>query len=295
MRKDRIDTFGAVLLVGFSALLGLNQSLVKIVNGGMEPFFQAGLRSLCGAIVVVTFCAARGRSLRVPHGTLLPGLVSGTFFALEFALLFNAVNLTSVSRASVLFYTMPVWLAVAAHFLLGERLTPTRILGLCFAVAGVACALLWNAEPASDYAIWGDLMCLLGAGFWMGIAVLARASRLSVAEPHVQLLFQLLVSAPILIGLAAIPGTFAFGMTPTLWGIFAVTVFAVGSFGFLLWFWILSIYPASDMASFSFLAPVFGVIFGWAILGETVGWNVVAALIMVGVGLVLINRRRDIK
>ena len=43
-RKTRIDTLGAVVLVLFSALLGLNQVLVKLVNAGMHPVFQAGLR-----------------------------------------------------------------------------------------------------------------------------------------------------------------------------------------------------------------------------------------------------------
>ena len=44
-KKDRIDALGATLLVGFSMLLGLNQVLVKLVNAGLAPVFQAGLRS----------------------------------------------------------------------------------------------------------------------------------------------------------------------------------------------------------------------------------------------------------
>ena len=43
-KKDRIDALGAGLLIGQAMLLGLNQVLIKIVNTGMAPVFQAGMR-----------------------------------------------------------------------------------------------------------------------------------------------------------------------------------------------------------------------------------------------------------
>ena len=75
------------------------------------------------------------------------------------------------------------------------------------------------------------------------------------------------------------------------WMIFAAQVVFVVCTCFMLWFWVLSVYPASDMASFSFLAPVFGVIFGWLILGESLSWTIGIALALVALGIVLINRR----
>jgi drug/metabolite transporter (DMT)-like permease len=72
---------------------------------------------------------------------------------------------------------------------------------------------------------------------------------------------------------------------------FGFQVVFVVSVGFLTWFWVLKHYPASDMASFGFLTPLFGVIFGWMILAEPVTWTVAAALAMVGTGIVLVNRR----
>ena len=55
-KKNSIDFFGASLLIIFSILLGLNQSLVKIVNLGMHPIFQVGIRSFVAAIPVIIFC-----------------------------------------------------------------------------------------------------------------------------------------------------------------------------------------------------------------------------------------------
>ncbi len=63
----------------------------------------------------------------------------------------------------------------------------------------------------------------------------------------------------------------------------------VVSFGFLIFFWVLRHYPASDMAAFTFLAPLFGVLAGWIILGEPVSPTIVGALALVGTGIVLVN------
>jgi drug/metabolite transporter (DMT)-like permease len=66
----------------------------------------------------------------------------------------------------------------------------------------------------------------------------------------------------------------------------------VASAGYLFWQRWMSIYPASDIASFSFLSPVLAVVFGWLILDEPVGVGFLGALALVAAGIVLINRRR---
>ena len=133
-------------------------------------------------------------------------------------------------------------------------------------------------------------MCLAASVLWAVIAVVLRATRLARSSPHMQLIYQLVVSAPILMVAAVYAGEFITGMTPGLWGIFAFQVVGIVGVGFLSWMWVLSIYPAGAMASFAFLAPVFGVLFGWLILDEALGPRIVAALVLVGIGIVLVNR-----
>jgi drug/metabolite transporter (DMT)-like permease len=53
----------------------------------------------------------------------------------------------------------------------------------------------------------------------------------------------------------------------------------------------MKIYPASSVASFSFLSPVFSVILGWLLLSEEVALSVWIALVLVAGGIWLINRR----
>jgi drug/metabolite transporter (DMT)-like permease len=291
-RKDQIDALGGAVLLTFSLLVGLNQVMIKLVNAGLQPVFQAGLRSACAFLPVLIFAVLTRRCLSLADGSLWPGVLAGAFFAAEFLLLFQSVEYTSVARASVFFYTMPFWVALGAHFLIPhERLTPARLLGLVIAIAGVALALLRNDHPATAHALFGDFLSLLAAVFWAAIVFLARLTGLSKSSPEMLLLYQLAVSSVILLAAAPLFGPLIREMTPALASIFAFQVLAVVCFGFLLWFWALKIYPASDMTSFSFLAPLFGVLFSRLILDEAISWATIVALALVAAGIVLVNRR----
>jgi drug/metabolite transporter (DMT)-like permease len=60
--------------------------------------------------------------------------------------------------------------------------------------------------------------------------------------------------------------------------------------GYMFWLWLLTVYPAGSVASFSFLTPVFGVFMGWLVLEEHVGLPILVAAALVAVGIILINR-----
>lgn len=292
-KKDRIDAIGAVILLGFSFLMGLNQVMIKLVNAGFSPVFQAGLRSACALVPVLLFAYVMRRKLTMRDGSLLPGLFSGTLFAVEFMLLFTALEYTAVSRASIFMYTMPVWVAIGAHFLIpGERLTVRRGIGLVLAVVGVGVALLDEPPSWTPNAFLGDMMCIAGAMCWAGIALTARTTKLSRSSAEMQLTYQLIVSAPILLAVALYVGDPIREPTAAILGIFAFQVIVVVGIGFLSWFAILRIYPASDMTSFSFLAPLFGVLASWIILDEKLSLSILLALALVGAGIFLISWRR---
>ncbi len=289
-KKDRIDSVGATLLIGFSALLGLNQVLIKIVNDGIAPIFQAGLRSACAFFVVLIVARLLGRRLSVTDGSLVPGVVVGALFAFEFMLLFQALDFISVSRASILFYTMPFWVTLAAHVLVpGEKITTLKSIGLLFALIGVALTLRFNSSGGSS--LLGDIFCLVAASAWAAIAVITRTTKLQRACPEMQLLYQLGVSAPLLIFAAILSGGFLREPTAITWSVFAFQVIVVVSIGFLTWFWVLSIYPIANMSVFSFLAPGFGVFFGWLVLDEKITLSILLALIFIAIGIALVNWR----
>jgi len=297
-KRDRIDAFGAASLIGFSMLLAGNQVVIKLVNEGLQPVFFAAIRSIGSAALVAGWIWARGGSVAIARRYWGPALAMGAAFAVEFICLFMALDLTTVTRSSVIFYTMPVWLSLAAHFVLPEdRITPLKAVGLVLAFAGCAIAIVFRGgegglQSAGGWrGLVGDLCALGGAWGWAGLVLIARGTRLREVPPVVQHFYQLLISAPFLLFAALFFGPAIRDFAPVhLWGV-AFQIVLIAGFGFMFWLWLISIYPASGVASFSFLSPIFGILAGWLLLGEPIGPALILAGALVAVGLILINRR----
>lgn len=290
-RKDRIDAAGAAMLVGLAALLAVNQVMVKVVNTGLQPVFYAGLRSVLALLCLLVWFRIRGHSPRVAPEARGAAVVMGLIFAAEFLLLFIALDLTTVVRTSIIFYSMPVWLALMAHFgLPGERITRAKALGLICAFAGTAWAIADNGSKAGEASLTGDL-CALGAAMcWAGTAYMARGTAMVRERPDMQLLCMVAVSIPVLLLLSPAFGPLIRDLVPLhLWLLLFQSVVVVAA-GFMFWLWLLSIYPAAGVASFSFLTPILGLSFGWLILGEPIGPGILGAGVLVAAGILLINR-----
>ena len=290
-QKEQIDLTGAAGLTAFSVLLAYNQVVIAVVNEGLQPVFFAALRSAGSAVLVFLWLKLRRRPLSVAPGVVGPGLILGCVFSLEFIFLFTALDLTTVVRTSIIFYTMPLWLAFLGHFLLpGERLTPTKMAGQALAFLGVGIAIVFRGGDGGGGNLVGDLAALAAAICWAGIALIARGTKLKTVAPDVQLLWQLTVSIPILFLASLAFGPWVRELAPIhLWGLGFQIVF-ISFAGFAFWLWLLSIYPAASVAAFSFLAPVFGVWMGWWLLDEPIGTPIFVALGLVVAGLILINR-----
>ena len=289
-KKSHMDAFGAAALIAFALHLAFNQVVIKVTNDGFGPSFAAGLRSAGAVIVLYLWMRLRSIPLTVPSVAVPAGVLSGVLFGIEFMMLFSALDFTTVSRASVIFYSMPVWLAIAGHFLMpDDRMNRGKALGLVMATAGVALALLDRSDATAS--LLGDVLALGAACCWAGIALCVKITPLSKVPPALQLMFQVGVSAPLRLIAAWISADLLRDPQPIhVAGLLFQSV-AVASLGFLVWFWLLSIYPASSVASFSFLSPVFAVILGWLLLGEQVSLRVWIALALVSTGIFLINRR----
>jgi len=169
-----------------------------------------------------------------------------------------------------------------------EPLTRRKSAGLVVAVCGVAWALL-DRDTSGPVSLSGDLMALGAALCWAAIGLYARVSKVAGLPPVMQLFWQVSVSAVLLLLVAPFFGDFLREVRPIhLWGM-AFQIVVVVTLGFLSWFWLLKRYPAGSVASFGFLSPVFGVGFGWLLLGEEIGLTILGALTLVAAGIYLIN------
>ncbi len=288
----QLDALGAGILIGISALLGLNQVLVKLVNVGMAPVFQVGMRSACAFLPVLAWSLLRKKRLSITDGTFSLGLLNGVFFSLEFCLLFSALEYTSVARVSLFFYTMPFWVALGAHFLIpGDSINRYQLSGLTLAGLGVYLVFSDVDSQPSQKAWIGDCLSIAAAICWAAIALLTRTTRLSTCTPEMNLLYQLGFSSLVLIPIAVLSGDTFREMDFTITVLFASQVIFITCFAFLTWFWALSVYPINSVASFGLLTPISGVFFGWLILDDIITYLLLVALVLIAGGLVLVNAR----
>lgn len=295
-RHDAVDATAAALMVLLTFSWGLNYVAAKISYAGFDPVFLSIVRSLIGGLCVVAWCRWRGIALLSRDGTLRTGVWVGLLFGVEFLFLYVGLEHTTVARNTLLVNSMPFWMLLGGHFLLGEPMTTRKILGLLLAFAGLVLVFADRLDAYGQNMLFGDLLSL-GAGLaWAGTNILIKRSNLTTVAAEKLLLYQL--AGATAVGLAVLPfsGPPVRDLAPApVLALLFQSVYVV-AFTYVLWFWMLGRYPASGLSSFAFLTPVFGVLCGGLLLGEPLSLTVFAALALIAAGLIIVNRpaRRQI-
>ena len=290
--KDALDRTAILVLVVLCASWGLQQVTIKIANQGISPVWQSGIRSIGATILLLIWMAVRRQPLMEKDGTLRYGIAAGLLFAVEFLLIFRGLEFTNASRAVVFLYLSPFAVAAGAHlFIPGEKLRGIQVAGLCCAFAGVVAVFHESLSFPTHRMLIGDGMLTAAALLWGATTVLIKASPLSRIAPGKTLLYQLAVSAVVLpLGSLAMGEPGIVQLTPLIIGCLVYQTVWVAFVTYLAWFWLVRHYPASRLASFTFLTPVFGVIAGATLLHEPITSMLLLALVLVGTGIYLVNR-----
>lgn len=290
MIKTSFDTPAIVLLVGLCMLFGLNQVVVKFGLEGISPLLQAGLRSVGASLLLMLWMVFRGEKIFRRDGAFWWGVLLGVLFAIEFLLIYIALSLTTASHTTIFLYTSPFIVALGTHlFVPDESLKRAQVVGLLIAFAGVFLAFRDSLD--GEASLLGDSLALAAAFFWGATTVVLKASPQRHQSPSRVLLYQLVVSAlmlPLLSWLMNEPGIT--NLTSLVIGSLLFQTVLMAFAGYLAWFWLLSHYPASKIASFTFLTPLFGVLFAWLILDEQLTLDMLGALLLVALGIYLVNK-----
>ncbi|WP_024585611.1 DMT family transporter [Aliihoeflea sp. 2WW] len=289
-RRAVIDGFAVAMMIMLTFSWGLNQVAIKVANTGYSPIFLTLARSGIAAVLVYGWCVWRGIRLFERDGTLWPGLLAGALFAIEFMLIFFGLDYTTAARGALMINTMPFWVLIGAHFLLGERITSTKFLGLAMAFVGVALVFVDQLSLPDASALRGDLMCLAAGVLWGATTLVIKKSKLSDATAEKTLMYQLVVSVIFAIPLLPFGGAILRDVSALATGALLFQAIFVVAFTYILWFWMIRTYPATGLASFAFLTPAFGVLCGGFLLNEPLSMNIFAALTLIAAGLFVVNR-----
>ncbi len=290
--RKPVNTQAAGLMVILSMIWGLQQVVLKAAAVDIAPIMQVSLRSGVAVLLIYVVLLVRRKRISFSRETWLPGILVGVLFSLEYLSVGEGLRFTSASHSVVFLYTAPIFAALGLHLKLPEeRLHLLQWFGIVIAFAGIFITFfmpgLHTADPSSKI-IFGDILALLGGFFWGMTTIIIRCSALAGSSASQTLLYQL-IGAFIWLGLSAFYlGQDQINPTPLFWSSLFFQTVIVSFASFLIWFWLLRTYLASQLGVFSFMTPFFGVCFGVLFLAEPLelSFLIGAICVLSGIGIV---------
>jgi drug/metabolite transporter (DMT)-like permease len=191
-------------------------------------------------------------------------------------------------------YLAPFFVVIGSRWLvLGDHFSLPQWLGLLLSFAGIVIAFGLPTPAADPRQALGDIMFVGAAMAWAATTLAIKASGLNRISAEKTLLYQLVVSAPLLGAGALVFGEHMDAVPSAIAiGAFAYQTIWVVSVTFAVWFMLIVRYSAARLSVFTFLAPLFGVAAGHFVLNEPLTPAFAVAAVFVAAGLLLVNRPR---
>jgi len=292
--KDYLDAKAIVILIIVTLLWGFNYPAIKYSNQGVSPVFASTLRSIIASICGLIYCLRKEEKLFHTDVMLFHGVVVGLLFGAEFACIYFGLLYTDAARSVLFVYLSPFVVAAGAHFFLkGDRLTFLKTVGLALAFTGIFVVFGGRPKTAKPNMLLGDILEIAAALLWGATTLYIKKFMAKRVEPIHTFLYQLFFSIPILLIVSLI-------LEPK-W-IYKIDSYIVASLfyqsviiafiTYLVWFKLIHEYSVSRLSAFTFLTPIFGVLFGILVLHEEMTISLMIGLPMVSMGIFMVNWRR---
>ena len=297
--RKGLNARASVLMIVLCIVWGLQQVVLKIAAADISPIMQIAIRSGLSALLVFPLIQLQQGTHLYSKAYLWPGIWLAFLFSAEFLLVAQALILTSASHTVVLLYTAPIFVALGLHWKLpSERLSKVQWSGILIAFVGIVTTFIGREnllEQGLSQVVWGDLLALLAGIMWALTTISLRLSKLNEAHPTQTLFYQLLGGFVFLFPLAFLLGQAEIHWTYIAIGSLVFHTLIMSFMSLMLWFWLLRNYLASHLGVFSFLTPIFGLLFGVLLLNETIEPNFIFGTILVMVGVLVVSMQDWIK
>ena len=280
------------LLLGTAAVWGANLSVVKLLLVQMEPLLVSVLRMLVAAVAVAAVVAWR----RMPWPQLSRrqwGALAGCAFLMVYInqiFFVHGVAGTNAANAALIIALNPLVSSLLAVVLLGDRLSPPRILGVALGFGGVAAVVLHRPGMALGGAGVGDLLVLCSVTTWVLGGVMVQRLARGIDPLFISAVLNVIGTALLLVHVGLRPSPLVYdasridGMTVLLIGVSGLLATALGG---IVWNRALMVLGVARTALYSYWVPIFGVLFAVLLLGEplTVWHGVGLAAVLAGTWL----------
>jgi drug/metabolite transporter (DMT)-like permease len=256
------------------------------------PMRLGWLRFAIGGIVVLIYAVATRQSFRVLRHEWVPLALLGTLFTVQLAFMNIGQDFSTAGHAVVVTSTFPLWTGVFAHFFVpGDRMSRSRTLGTLVAYSGVIAVFYKGfADSSSDFLV-GDLLLLGSAVLLGGRQVYLSQLGQGIAQHKLLISQGVFGVTAFVIASLIFESDEAFVVTTRLVVALLYTGVLIAGLGFIGQTWLLKRYLPSRVTVISLSQPIFGVLFSWWILGESVGGELYIGAALVVVGSALAQRK----
>ena len=288
MPSSRTRTVGLALLVATAFGWGSNWPMLKLLLEELPPLQARGVAGVAAGLGFALGAWAFGISLRVPAGLwlrlLLAALLNVTAW-MGFAT-FGLVWL-GAGEAAILAYTVPVWTALLAWPVLGERAGARRLVALALSLAGVA-ILFAGRGLEFGLAKLPGMALMTGAAMLFALGtVMGKRWPLGMA-PVPSVAWQVGLGCAPLLALGLVLEPWRWGtLSGQGWAFMAWMTAVPLGIAYLTWFEAIKRVPATFATVAMLLAPMVGVAGAALALGEPFGLREAAALLLTLAGVLL--------
>jgi drug/metabolite transporter (DMT)-like permease len=287
----KIAPTGFIFLGIMSIGSGINWPVQKVLLAEWPPLSARGTCGLAAAFVLAGIAFALRQRMQVPRA-LWPRLIIASVLNITVwvILMGYALTILPASEAAIIAYTSPMWTALLASPLLGERLTPGRMIAVVLAFVGIVSLLGSGSFDANVAKLPGYVLALISAVTYAFGTIFLK--RYPVLLPPV-------ASASWQLGIGCLPVAVAglllerpdiAVLTVVGWSAVIYNIVIQQSVGYVCWLAALHRLPASVASIGTMFVPIVGVLTSAWALGEPLGAAQIAALVFT-VGAVLLAVR----
>lgn len=226
-----------------------------------------------------------------PRGNLRRVLLIGVFMSAgQFGLLYTSMSLgLPAGLASIVIQIQAAFTVLVAALALREIPNRRQIVGILIGLSGLG---VIGLSLQASVPIAAFLVALGASLSWAVGNVIARGVKEGTNGVQMTVWSALVVPVP-LFALSLLvdgPAEVAHALTHPTWGVVASVVYTAGCaslIGYVIWNSLLARFPASQVAPFSLLVPLVGVLSAWLVLGDrpTVPELIGGALLLLGVAV----------
>ena len=291
----RLETKVWLALATIYLVWGSTFMAVTVAVRDLPPFLSMGIRHLIAGSLLLAWALPRGDRAgdRIgPRQLGAAAIFGGALFLGGHGGLAWAQQTVPSGVSALLMGSIPLWVALLDRVVFGKRLHLLAAVGLVTGLLGLALLLDPFGEGHIDRS--GAAVALFAGFAWAAGSLYSRGAPLP-QRPIVAAGLAALCGGVLLTATATVSGELGEArFTPEALAAVAYLVVFGTLLGFSAYVWLLRAAPTSLVATYAYVNPIVAVFLGWALLGEKITLQVLAAgaAIVVSVALIVATSNR---